>query len=544
MRLSKVGQDEEEQEDEGGQDKEGHEGGGGNQKSEESLTEMDRKLVEMVSTLMFRCFRELSRRNYVTPTSYLEMLKAFKIFFNRKYEEITKLRDRYTIGLEKLDFAAGQVGEMQENLYALQPQLKVIAEETEKIMVNIERETAEAEKKKEVVGADEAAANEAAAAAQAIKDDCESDLAEAIPALEAALDALNTLKQADIVVVKSMKSPPSAVKLVLEAVCVMKGIKPDRKPDPSGRVVEDFWGPSQRMLGDMKFLESLKTFDKDNIPAANIKKIRDKYITDRDFVPEKIKSASTACEGLCRWVRAMDVYDKVAKIVAPKKLALSGAENELAQQMEKLNAKRAELQVILDKLQKLNDFFAEKSREKKALEDEIDNCEKKLNRAEKLLGGLGGEKQRWSDTAHQLHKSIHNIVGDVLLASGCTAYLGFFTTEKFSLASTLGNPMQIRAWSLAGLPSDNFSVENGIIVTNANRYPLLIDPQVQANKWIKTMEKDNGLKVIKQSDDNYMRVLEIAITYGNPVLLENVGKLDKNWYERYLKKSISLKSLE
>lgn len=134
------------------------------------------------------------------------------------------------------------------------------------------------------------------------------------------------------------------------------------------------------MLGDMKFLESLKAFDKDNIPAANIKRIRDKYITDRDFVPEKIKSASTACEGLCRWVRAMDVYDKVAKIVAPKKLALSGAENELAQQMEKLNAKRAELQVILDKLQKLNDFFAEKSRQKKGLEDEIDNCEKKLNR--------------------------------------------------------------------------------------------------------------------------------------------------------------------
>lgn len=120
--------------------------------------------------------------------------------------------------------------------------------------------------------------------------------------------------------------------------------------------------------------------------------------------------------------------------------------------------------------------------------------------------------------------------------------------------------MQIRAWSLAGLPSDNFSVENGIIVTNANRYPLLIDPQgkclkssfhsilfcffpVQANKWIKTMEKDNGLKVIKQSDDNYMRVLEIAITYGNPVLLENVGKLDKIWYERYLKKSISLNNV-
>lgn len=176
-----------------------------------------------------------------------------------------------------MDFAAGQVGEMQANLYDLQPKLKILSEETEKIMVNIERETAEAEKKKEVVGADEAAANEAAAAAQAIKDDCESDLAEAIPALEAALDALNTLKPADIFVVKSMKNPPYGVKLVLEAVCVMKGIKPDRKPDASGRIVEDYWAASLRMVSDMKFLESLKTFDKDNIPPPIIKKIREKY---------------------------------------------------------------------------------------------------------------------------------------------------------------------------------------------------------------------------------------------------------------------------
>lgn len=97
-------------------------------------------------------------------------------------------------------------------------------------------------------------------------------------------------------------------------------------------------------------------------------------------MPEKIKAASMACEGICRWVRAMDVYDKVARIVMPKKAALAEAEGDLSQQMEKLNAKRAELQVILDKLQKLNDFFAEKSREKKRLEDDIENCEKKLNR--------------------------------------------------------------------------------------------------------------------------------------------------------------------
>ncbi|XP_062562978.1 dynein axonemal heavy chain 3 isoform X3 [Armigeres subalbatus] len=531
------------------------------------LNSLERKLVELVMVFnrgvvenSERFFLEQGRKNYVTPTSYLEMLRSFNTLYRKKYTEIISQRDRYTVGLEKLDFAAGQVSVMQDQLKGLQPQLKQTSDETEKIMVNIERETADAEKKKEIVGADETAANEAAASAQAIKDDCESDLQEAVPALEAALTALDTLKPADITVVKSMKNPPSGVKLVLEAVCVIKGIKPDRKTDPSGKVLEDFWGPSQKMLGDLKFLDSLKTFDKDNIPIPVMKKIRDVYIADREFVPEKIKNISMACEGLCRWVRAMEIYDRVAKIVAPKKVALAGAEAELAAQMEKLNAKRAELQEILDKLQKLNDFFAEKSREKKRLEDEIDSCEKKLIRAEQLIGGLGGEKKRWSECAESLHKSLTNVIGDVLLAAGCIAYLGCFSMEfrssiieewneitkqkkiecsdKFSLLTTLGNPMEIRSWSQWGLPTDNFSVENGIIVKNARRWPLMIDPEGQANKWVKNMEKENNLKIIQQMDPNYMRIVENALINGYPVLLENVGETIDSGLNSILEKNV------
>lgn len=64
---------------------------------------------------------------------------------------------------------------------------------------------------------------------------CTGDLQEAIPAFNAALAALNTLKPPDITIVKSMKNPPAAVKLVLEAVCVIRAIKPERKPDLSER---------------------------------------------------------------------------------------------------------------------------------------------------------------------------------------------------------------------------------------------------------------------------------------------------------------------
>ena len=72
-----------------------------------------------------------------------------------------------------------------------------------------------------------------------------------------------------------MKSPPAGVRLVLEAVCVLKNIKPERVPDPSGsgKKIEDFWGPSKKMLGDMKFLEGLHQYDKVTLLISSFLKI-------------------------------------------------------------------------------------------------------------------------------------------------------------------------------------------------------------------------------------------------------------------------------
>jgi dynein heavy chain, axonemal len=69
-----------------------------------------------------------------------------------------------------------------------------------------------------------------------------------------------------------------------------------------------------KMLGDIRFLDSLKEFDKDNIPANIIRKIRERYITNTEFNPEIIHHVSSACEGLCKWVRAIEMYDQVAKV--------------------------------------------------------------------------------------------------------------------------------------------------------------------------------------------------------------------------------------
>ncbi|KAJ8301425.1 hypothetical protein KUTeg_020412 [Tegillarca granosa] len=149
-----------------------------------------------------------------------------------------------------------EVNVMQQELIELQPKLIQTSKETEELIAIIEKEGQEVAEVKKVVEADEAVANAAANEAKAIKEDCEERLALAMPALNAALTALDTLKQNDISIVKAMTNPPSGVRLVMEAVCIMKGIKPEKKTDPSGKQLEDYW-PSAK-----KNVETLsETFD-------------------------------------------------------------------------------------------------------------------------------------------------------------------------------------------------------------------------------------------------------------------------------------------
>uniref|UniRef100_A0A3Q3KEU7 Dynein axonemal heavy chain 7 n=1 Tax=Monopterus albus TaxID=43700 RepID=A0A3Q3KEU7_MONAL len=513
--------------------------------SREGCISMCRIFHTSTIELSTRFLAELQRHNYVTPTSYLELISTFKALLERRRVEVVKLKNRYEVGLEKLESAEKQMAIIQVDLETLQPQLLESSKNLEETVAMMERQAVEVAKKEKEVEMKEAESSQKATAAKAIKDECDADLAEARPILDSALAALNTLTPQDITVLKSMKSPPTAVKLVMEAICILKGIKPDRVPDPtgSGKKVEDYWGPAKKLLGDMGFLHSLHEYDRDNIPPHVIAIIRNKYITNPDFVPEKIRTASTAAEGMCKWVCAID---KANKVVAPKKEKLEQAEKVLMVAMESVHKQQAALKEVQEKKAKLQKTMEDNKNEKARLENEADQCKKKLARAKQLTGGLGGEKTRWSEMAFNLGQLYKNLTGDILISAGIVAYLGAFTssyrqdqTKKWidlcksrgipcspnmSLMNSLGDPVKIRAWTIAGLPSDSFSIDNGIIISNSRRWPLMIDPQGQANKWVKKMEKANNLRVIKLSDADYVRTLENCIQFGTPVLLENVGE--------------------
>jgi dynein heavy chain len=95
---------------------------------------------------------------------------------------------------------------------------------------------------------------------------------------------------------------------------------------------------------------------------------------------------------------------------------------------------------------------------------------------------------------------------------------------NFQLEKVLSSAVQIRDWGIQGLPSDQLSVENAVLVTRTRRWPLMIDPQGQANRWIRAKERENKLRVLRPNETHFLRTIINCIRVGQPILLEDVGE--------------------
>ncbi len=178
-------------------------------------------------------YDELRRFNYVTPTSYLELLSTFNRLLGEKRTAIGEKRRRLEGGLQKLASTAAQVELMQKELTELQPVLAATAREVEDMMVVITNDKREADETKRTVETQEKEANEQAAVAKQIAEDAQRDLDEALPALEKAVESLKSLQRSDIVEIKALQNPPEGVRLVMSATCIMFDEKPKLKDDPN-----------------------------------------------------------------------------------------------------------------------------------------------------------------------------------------------------------------------------------------------------------------------------------------------------------------------
>ena len=494
-----------------------------------------------------RFFNELRRHVYTTPKSYLDLITLYISMLSGLQNAVEVKCDRMKVGVKKLDETNALVEGLQQELVALTPILQQKTIETNELLEQVAIDSAEAEVVAEKVGKEEAIVGQQAAETKLVADDAQKDLDRALPALESAVKALKSLTKADITEVKSFTNPPNAVRIVMEAVCVMLGEK-------------ESWDVAKKLLGKVDFMDQLQNYDKDNIAESKLKKLRKVYIPMDEFQPENVQKVSKAGLGLCLWCRAMDVYADVAKTVGPKRAKLEEMNKKLAAANADLAVKQAQLKEVQDKVASLRELCDETVAQKDQLQSDTDQTAARLVRAEKLTSGLNSEGARWRESIISLSQEKIDLIGDCFLSCACVSYYGGFTgsyrddliekwltfaaeveipaSKKFSLSSTIGDPVLVREWQNQGLPTDQVSVNNGILVDKCRRWPLMIDPQQQANKWLRKKEESNNLQITTMRDTNLLRTLENCIRVGRPLLIEDLGEHMEPALEPVLQKAI------
>ena len=493
-----------------------------------------------------------------TPKSYLELIKLYTCMLEEKRADNLAKRERLESGLSKLQSTAEVVSK-------LEGELKDMLVRAEEKRVEAEAQAEEVERESEIVARETAAANverencdRIAKEVQAIKDDAQVDLDAAEPMLIKAQEALDTLNKKDLGECKSMSTPPKGVEdIFLSVMTLLAGVEPKIQLTKSGKVKNLTWDAARKeMMSNVhEFLVRLKDFKEDvdafRVPKSNWTEVRP-YLELEHFDPEIIEKKNKAAGGIASWVcNIVKYYDTIIG-VEPKRRALAEAEDKLTQANQKLSRVNAKVDELDTRLGNLKSDLDEANRVKQEAIQEVVKSQTSLDLAHRLITALAAENIRWAANVEGLVADYEKLPGDVLLAAAFVSYIGPFTkpyrnvlvndkwvpflqkaargepipmSEQAEPVKVLASASRIAEWNVHQLPSDSVSVENAAITEFSHRWPLIIDPQLQAINWMMKNYADKGIKDCRMNDDKLLQdVLIPALEKGHIVVVKNIGE--------------------
>ncbi|XP_071095783.1 dynein axonemal heavy chain 8-like [Haliotis cracherodii] len=497
-----------------------------------------------VAAVCVEYFQRYRRQSHVTPKSYLSFLDGYKNVYKEKHTIIGEMARRMNTGLSKLIEASESVDLLSKELVIKEKELELANKKADKVLEEVTVSAQAAEKVKAEVQKVKDKAQKIVDEINSEKSFAEEKLEAAKPALKEAEVALQTIKPSDISTVKKLGKPPHLIMRIMDCVLILFGKRLDSvTPDPERACPKPSWGESLKLMSGSGFLTSLQTFGKDTITGETVELLQP-YLSMEDYSFETAKKVCSNVAGLLSWTTAMAFFYGINREVLPLKANLAKQAGRLDIATKELDNAQAQLDDKQRELDVVQALYDSAMKEKQELMDDAESCRRRMTAASTLIGGLGGEKTRWTSQSKEFKTQIDRLVGDVVLCTGFLSYSGPFNqefrtklltnwqkemfkrkipfTHDLNVTSMLVDTATIGEWNIQGLPNDDLSVQNGIITTKATRYPLLIDPQGQGKSWIKNREKDHDLQVTSLNHKYFRSHLEDALSLGRPLLLEDV----------------------
>eukprot|EP00117_Sycon_ciliatum_P023615 scpid1048/ scgid0074/ Dynein-1-alpha heavy chain, flagellar inner arm I1 complex; 1-alpha DHC; Dynein-1, subspecies f len=462
---------------------------------------------------------------YITPNIYQLFIQTYLKQLHAMGEHWGERKNRLEKGGEQLASSSGYIEKLKKDIETLQPQLDEKKKDMDQLLqdllakkTNIDEQGRNIERERNELDGEKASLEiEVDKATEAVE--------KAKPALESALKSLDSISKQDIAEIRMYNKPPQMVVMVMCAVCELLDVKAE-------------WEAAKGLLIEANFTHRLVSYDCDRVSNQMLKRLS-KYTSDPSFTPAHLKRTSVACQSLCGWVIAVDDFCKAKRILDPRLRALNETHEELKEAERRLGAKTEQHVKVLQRISDLEAALRSKECEYEALELEITKSHEHLNRALQILDGLNDEATRWAALAWKANANLQSVLGDAMLTAAGLVYAGVHnagfrnalferwqqvqslpTSTEYCFVSTLEPQTKIHNWVSLGLPHDAHSSENAVILTHCKRWPLLIDPQHQARRWLTQLQK--GIEIIDWQQPQARSLVGRAMAFGSTILIENV----------------------
>ncbi|SJL06320.1 related to Cytoplasmic dynein 1 heavy chain 1 [Armillaria ostoyae] len=484
-----------------------------------------------------RLSRRQGRYNYVTPRHYLDFINHYVRLYTEKRDELEEQQRHLHVGLDKLRDTVTQVEELRKSLAIKRSQLEAKDAEANEKLKRMVSDQQEAEQKKAASIEIQAALVEQDKHVEQRRAIATADLANAEPAVLDAQAAVSNIKRQHLQEVRTMANPPEAVKLAMESVCTILGHKIDS------------WRTVQGIIRRDDFIQRIVNFD---TTTQMTKHLRD--IMKRDFLSrpsynfETVQRASKACGPLVKWALAQVHFSEILDRVEPLRNEVQSLEKQAETTKKQASAIIQMIAELEAKIARYKEEYALLISETQAIKSEMERVQSKVDRSMKLLESLSSERGRWESGSRAFDAEMSTIVGDVLLSAAFLAYGGFFDQHyrevmwqewsnhlsdanikfkpELSLTEYLSTADDRLSWQSKSLPADNLTTENAVMLKRFNRYPLIIDPTGQATTFLLNEYKERKITVTSFLDEAFLKVLESALRFGNPLLIQDVEHLD------------------
>ena len=509
---------------------------------------------------------ELGRKVYITPKTFLDMNNILMTLLESKKSENQNKIDILEDGTKKIKKTQQDIVRLEDEIRKIEPEIADKEKYLEGYVKKIKVQKEEVQRQRVKVNEAHGKTKEKMAEVNELAKKIKGEANEVETYFKKIKKEVETKLNSDTLSMFAKEKATSDLKMIVpEALAFFLNGK-HTKSDEKSYAFQVF--QESKKIYDIKnnldtitepVIDEFKKYIYEKIP-----KVFEKYHPELQRIEDKLGKLSETHQTLYLWGKGAIQLWETDKKLKPLREELANKEATLKELQNNANKLKEEEEQALDMLNKLEE-------EKKASQENLDNLQeqknlntKRKNNASKLILLLKDENIRWNEQLVQLHNEENNFLGDIIISSLFISYMAPFSgnyrkralntllelckkynisySPNYSLENIMSDAVEIRQWTMNGLPNDAVSIENAIMFTNNKKFPLFIDPQLQGNQWIKKLYK--GCINIYKADckeENLKAQLEGIgndIIKGSLTLLENVTEIIDNVYAPIMNQAV------